>query len=126
MSERVEDCSPSSDNLAVWSQLPYRSRIGMNEPDADSHVLLAACREDEVAYEASDRGGFTQALLKVLKGLADDIDTVTYQDLTMALGTITMGPIKFTKLPAVAPPTSIFLPRYLIIVTTSLSMVLVT
>jgi hypothetical protein len=44
-----------------------------------SHILLAACRSNEYAREANNRGVFTQALLQVLPGL--DISTITYKEL---------------------------------------------
>ena len=44
-----------------------------------SHVLLAACRSQELAYERTDRGLFTVALLKTLMDIG--IDKLTYATL---------------------------------------------
>ena len=44
-----------------------------------SHVLLAACRPLELAYERTSRGVFTVALLKTLVNIG--IDKLTYATL---------------------------------------------
>ena len=44
-----------------------------------SHVLLAACRSQELAYERTMRGVFTVALLKTLMDIG--IDNLTYATL---------------------------------------------
>lgn len=47
-------------------------------PGLNSHVLLSACKEGEVAKENDARGAFTKALLVVLQG---DITGMTYSDI---------------------------------------------
>ena len=44
-----------------------------------SHVLLAACRSQELAYERTSRGVFTVALLETLVSIG--IDKLTYATL---------------------------------------------
>lgn len=46
---------------------------------AKSHVLLAACRETESAFENDKRGYFTHELLRALRGVKPNM--VTYKDL---------------------------------------------
>ncbi|KDR81761.1 hypothetical protein GALMADRAFT_221630 [Galerina marginata CBS 339.88] len=48
-----------------------------------SHVLLAACREDEKAKESKGRGVFTHALLDTLQRVG--LDKITYKDLVLRL-----------------------------------------
>ena len=50
------------------------ARIGLR-----SHVLLAACRSQELAYERTSRGLFTVALLKTLMDIG--IGKLTYASL---------------------------------------------
>jgi hypothetical protein len=45
----------------------------------ESHILLAACKAEEVAWECGKRGAFTDALLLALKSL--DIRSITYSEL---------------------------------------------
>jgi Caspase domain len=45
----------------------------------ESHILLAACKPEEVAYESKGRGQFTAALLLALESL--DIGSITYSEL---------------------------------------------
>ncbi|KZV62921.1 hypothetical protein PENSPDRAFT_230202 [Peniophora sp. CONT] len=63
----------------IWSSVP-RSRglcvaAGFAHAGSRSHVLLAACRETELAYEGDDRGVFTQKLIATLKALPTDKTT---------------------------------------------------
>ncbi|VDC06743.1 unnamed protein product [Peniophora sp. CBMAI 1063] len=51
-----------------------------------SHVLLAACRETESAYENHERGYFTHALLRVLRAV--QLDLITYKDLMKQISNI--------------------------------------
>ncbi|KZV64156.1 hypothetical protein PENSPDRAFT_588869, partial [Peniophora sp. CONT] len=52
----------------------------MQEAIHGSHVLLAACRRDEVARESSNGGGvFTEALLSTLRNIS--VHKTTYRDL---------------------------------------------
>jgi hypothetical protein len=44
----------------------------------ESHILLAACGEEESAIEENGRGVFTKALLHVLESFG--ADNLTYQD----------------------------------------------
>ena len=46
-----------------------------------SHVLLAACLENESAYESNGRGDFTSALLALLRDPTVAMDIVSYLDL---------------------------------------------
>ncbi|KAH6917593.1 caspase domain-containing protein [Coprinopsis sp. MPI-PUGE-AT-0042] len=48
-----------------------------------SHVLLAACKQDQQAIERGGRGVFTSALVKLLE--KDGIDKLTYQDVIARL-----------------------------------------
>ncbi|KAJ7035117.1 caspase domain-containing protein [Mycena alexandri] len=51
-----------------------------------SHVLLAACTEEEMAYERPDRSGaFTTALTSRLHALGSGLERVTYSELMEAL-----------------------------------------
>ena len=48
-----------------------------------THVLLAACREDQTAKEKDGRGSFTSALLRILD--ANSFDRITYKELIFRL-----------------------------------------
>lgn len=71
----------------------YRSIVAEDwVPDTESHVIVAACREDEVAKETRLKqrgeawgGVFTNALVKVLK-LGKLREEATYTDLIETLG----------------------------------------
>ena len=52
----------------------------------ETHVLLAACREDQTARENNRGGQFTIALLETLK--KNRFDTITYKDLILRLPNI--------------------------------------
>jgi len=45
----------------------------------ESHVLIAACGESELAREADGRGAFTAEFLKLIRGVP--IDALTYRDI---------------------------------------------
>ena len=45
----------------------------------ESHVLIAACGESELAREADGRGAFTAEFLRLLRGFP--IDALTYRDI---------------------------------------------
>lgn len=51
-----------------------------------THVLLAACREDQKAKENNGRGSFTSALLRTLD--ANSFDKITYKELILRLSDI--------------------------------------
>ncbi|KAG6918443.1 hypothetical protein DXG01_014624, partial [Tephrocybe rancida] len=48
-------------------------------PSLDSHVLLAACKKEQPAFERDGHGDFTSALLTLLK--EQGVDNLTYSDL---------------------------------------------
>ena len=50
---------------------------GSGRSGTRSHVLLAACRQDQSSFEEKGRGRFTNALLEILKRDGTDI---TYED----------------------------------------------
>ena len=52
----------------------------------ETHVLLAACREDQTAREQNSGGLFTSALLDTLK--TNRFDTIAYKDLILRLPNI--------------------------------------
>ena len=52
---------------------------GFSRKGLRSHVLLAACRSQELAYERTSRGVFTVALIKTLKDIG--VDKLTYATL---------------------------------------------
>jgi hypothetical protein len=49
---------------------------GYEKTGLRSHTLLAACKQDQQAYERNARGAFTSALLKLLE--KDGVDKLTY------------------------------------------------
>ena len=79
----TEDPVPASLDEKIWSEVPEDRAIavaaGFAKAGSESHVLLAACRETEVAHEEDGRGAFTQALLATLRSVSTD--KVTYQDI---------------------------------------------
>ena len=64
-----------SENVERGSQV----HSGFARRGLRSHVLLAASRAEELAYERTSRGVFTVALLKTLKDVG--IDKLTYASL---------------------------------------------
>ncbi len=71
----------------------YRSILAKDwRPDMTSHVVLAACKENQFAIEVRGEGGlngaFTQALLRTLR-LNDLMEELTYVDLIRALPRMT-------------------------------------
>ncbi|KZV62347.1 hypothetical protein PENSPDRAFT_642315 [Peniophora sp. CONT] len=78
----MEEPIPASLDEDLWSGVPDERAIavaaGFAKAGSRSHVLLAACREIQVAHEENGRGAFTRALLNTLRGVATD--KVTYQD----------------------------------------------
>jgi hypothetical protein len=61
---------PANCDEAIWSEVdPSRAAsvsVGFLGQDRESHILLAACSRNELAWERAGRGLFTKALLKVL------------------------------------------------------------
>lgn len=78
----MEEPIPGALDDGMWGEVPDDRAIamaaGLAQAGSRSHVLLAACRETEVALEENGRGAFTQALLSTLCSVATD--KVTYQD----------------------------------------------
>ncbi|KAG6914882.1 hypothetical protein DXG01_014761 [Tephrocybe rancida] len=56
--------------------------------DLSSHVLLAACKQDQSAVERKGYGAFTRALLRLLE--QEGVDKLTYKDVIMRMPTIPM------------------------------------
>lgn len=79
------DIIPSTLDDVIWNKLP-KDRESVSAAGSKSHVLLAACRESEVAFETDGHGAFTRALLDTLRTIPTD--TVTYQDLIRRLPAI--------------------------------------
>lgn len=52
----------------IWRGRADEIPAGFSHHGLRSHVLLAACRETEIAYERDRQGQFTSALLRTLKG----------------------------------------------------------
>ncbi|VDC07203.1 unnamed protein product [Peniophora sp. CBMAI 1063] len=67
----------------IWSTglqgRSMRAAVGFARAGVRSHVLLAACRETETAYEGENRGLFTHALITTLKRIPTD--RTTYREL---------------------------------------------
>ncbi|KAK7460550.1 hypothetical protein VKT23_009270 [Stygiomarasmius scandens] len=55
-----------------------------------SHVLLAACSRDEVAYEEDGRGRFTRELTKFLRDRQNPTHAITYEDVVKRLPDLPM------------------------------------
>ena len=49
----------------------------------ETHVLLAACRHDALAYEFDGHGVFTDALLRLLR--KENISNLNYADVIMGM-----------------------------------------
>ncbi|KAF8452912.1 caspase domain-containing protein [Boletus edulis BED1] len=62
----------------IWGERAGKIHSGFACHGLQSHVLLAACGEEERAYEHEGRGQFTTALLETLKNCA--IDDLTYNE----------------------------------------------
>ncbi|KAJ6622143.1 caspase domain-containing protein [Mycena sp. CBHHK59/15] len=62
---------------------------GFRFPFMESHILLAACRQDQIAFETSvkdvPRGRFTESLVRTLRGIS--LETSTYVQLIDLVGT---------------------------------------
>ncbi|TDL18811.1 hypothetical protein BD410DRAFT_842529 [Rickenella mellea] len=78
----LEDCeawasdpNPEVENNARGTGVPS-AFMGQNQ---ESHVLLAACGQTELAFENNKRGLFTRALLDALE--KSDLRTITYKSL---------------------------------------------
>ncbi|KZV67675.1 hypothetical protein PENSPDRAFT_754732 [Peniophora sp. CONT] len=74
---------PSTLDEDIWGKV-YEGRAsgipsGLVQSGTRSHVLLAACGENEKAYEGYQRGIFTQVLLEELRKVK--ADKITYRDL---------------------------------------------
>ena len=78
---------PSNLDQDIWNVFESSSgsergtevHSGFARKGLKSHVLLAACRSQELAYERTSRGAFTVALLKTLTDIG--IDKLTYATL---------------------------------------------
>ena len=86
---------PTSLDHDIWRDIPRGRDIevvkGFTRAGSKSHVLLAACRETETAFERNERGGkergfFTLELLRALRMV--NPDKITYQDLIQRIPTI--------------------------------------
>ena len=67
----VGNIPPSNLDEDIWSAFEWSGRgtevhSGFARKGLRSHVLLAACHSQELAYERTSRGVFTVALLKTL------------------------------------------------------------
>jgi hypothetical protein len=74
------------DLLRPQAQTRRVEPVKMRYPDSRTHVLLAACRQDEQAWE-SDEGGsglFTSALLQVLRSA--ELPRLSYMQLMAEIG----------------------------------------
>ena len=60
--------------------------MGFIQTRLQSHILLAACRAEEMAREAMYRGHFTTELIKLLE--ATSPDTLKYSDILAKMGRI--------------------------------------
>lgn len=72
--------------LRVQSQTRHVQPLKVRFPDSRTHILLAACRQDEQAWE-SDEGGsglFTSALLSALRSC--DLPRLSYVSLMAEIG----------------------------------------
>ncbi|VDB92134.1 unnamed protein product [Peniophora sp. CBMAI 1063] len=75
----MEEPIPASLDEGIWrSARAIAVAAGFLNAGAHSHVLLAACKETEVAHEENGRGAFTSALLRTLRGVATD--KITYKE----------------------------------------------
>ena len=78
-----EGLIPPSLDEAVWGKLPKGRALevvsGFAQFGLSSHVLLAACKQDEKAHEENHRGKFTGALLHVLREV--EAHKLSYKDL---------------------------------------------
>ncbi|VDB92294.1 unnamed protein product [Peniophora sp. CBMAI 1063] len=79
-----DDCATYGISSSLWAAC--MKIFGLVNPvptqDSDSsrpYVLLSACGEDESAFEEGGRGGFTGALLRVLRQFG--VEYVTYHDI---------------------------------------------
>ena len=75
---------PSNLDQDIWSAFEWSGRgtvvhSGFARKGLRSHVLLAACHSQELAYERTSRGVFTVVLLKTLMDIG--IDKLTYATL---------------------------------------------
>ncbi|VDB92292.1 unnamed protein product [Peniophora sp. CBMAI 1063] len=74
---------PANLDQQIWASAPQgrdlKAAAGFANAGTRSHVLLAACRETEIAYEGDSRGLFTQALVGTLKKVPTD--KTSYSDL---------------------------------------------
>ncbi|VDB96089.1 unnamed protein product [Peniophora sp. CBMAI 1063] len=75
----------------IWSDIALQDELRasskFDHPSAvDSHVLLAACRDTEVAYESNGRGFFTSKLIAALQ--THSVEHTTYDSLMQNLADI--------------------------------------
>lgn len=85
---------PSSLDQDIWNDFGSSgtrvySDFARNRNVLQSHVLLAACRSEELAFERTNGGLFTNALLKTLKDTG--IDKLTYASLLNKMPTLAGG-----------------------------------
>ncbi|KAF8880205.1 caspase domain-containing protein, partial [Gymnopilus junonius] len=72
-----------------------KAAYGFAKSGLESHVLLAACSEDQTAKEKNGRGLFTVALLSTLQRLGPS--TCTYADLIQSLPDIGREYVQFLR-----------------------------
>ncbi|KZV74055.1 hypothetical protein PENSPDRAFT_732472 [Peniophora sp. CONT] len=84
----VSRCTVPADlDQHIWSRVPRGRDVGVvpgfARSGTKSHVLLAACRETERAFEDNSRGYFTRELIRTLRTVQPD--KITYQDLVQRI-----------------------------------------
>ena len=89
--------APSNLVQDVWSDFETSKDVesgsmvhsGFAHRGLRSHVLLAACGAEELAYERTSRGMFTGALLKTLVEIG--LDKLTYTGLIQQISHLSTG-----------------------------------
>ncbi|KZT43296.1 hypothetical protein SISSUDRAFT_684576 [Sistotremastrum suecicum HHB10207 ss-3] len=97
---RICDFTPAIEpacDMAIWGPRLSSARIssafaGFENRGRSSHVLLAACRRDELAWEKEGRGLFTRRLISLLREV--DIARTDYASLIYKMGDISRGVIQ--------------------------------
>lgn len=79
-----------------WQPGLAKSHPNIWRPDRSTHVVIAACRDSEAAYENNVGGVFTSALLRALYN-HNPLGTTSYLQLIEI-----MGPVGAQQLPTVA------------------------
>ncbi|VDC07260.1 unnamed protein product [Peniophora sp. CBMAI 1063] len=81
------DFIPPTLDQTIWDNFDGDRAVdiapGFATSGCRSHVLLAACRESETAFEENGHGVFTRALLSTLRSVATD--SITYRELVQRL-----------------------------------------